>query len=257
MKPISLACSVSPSVSSTKTAYYWIWVSSSMAAMPANSSLEGAPIVPTQPWNLSDSDPYTVQDGSVLPKTLALSTKIPTQQDTAATYSNSGATIESVVPYLTCRGTGPAQVFAGSRPSPQNPFQISCQETSVSGQPDAMEYSVSGSGTVRELLSPFTIPPDHYAMIYLDNMGQLKVVESLSIREHGTFFSSELREKFLGRLVLRNLGYHGVCSRYCPYCLVAQLTSLLNRTPTSFGHIQPSPGHVQLPPSQTPQGFCL
>ncbi|KAH1486640.1 hypothetical protein LV164_001527 [Aspergillus fumigatus] len=178
--------------------------------MPANSSLEGAPIVPTQPWNLSDSDPYTVQDGSVLPKTLALSTKIPTQQDTAATYSNSGATIESVVPYLTCRGTGPAQVFAGSRPSPQNPFQISCQETSVSGQPDAMEYSVSGSGTVRELLSPFTIPPDHYAMIYLDNMGQLKVVESLSIREHGTFFSSELREKFLGRLVLRNLGYHGL-----------------------------------------------
>jgi hypothetical protein len=187
-----------------------------MAAMPANSLLERAPIIPTQPWNLSDSDPYTVQDGSVLPNTLALSTKIPTQQDTAATYSNSGATIESVVPYLTCRGTGPGQVFAGSRPSPQNPFQVSCQEmsTSVLGQPDTMEYSVSGSGTVREPSSPFTIPPDHYAMIYLDNMGQLRVVESLSIREHGTFFSSELREKFLGRLVQRNLGYHGVCSMW-------------------------------------------
>jgi hypothetical protein len=184
--------------------------------MPANPSLEGAPIVPTQPWNLSDSDPYTVQDGSVLPITLALSTKIPTQQDTAAAYSNSGATIESVVPYLTCRGTGPGQVFAGSRPSPQNPFQVSCQEmsTSVSGQPDTVEYSVSESGTFRELSSPFTIPPDHYAMIYLDNMGQLRVVESLSIREHGTFFSSELREKFLGRLVLRNLGYHGVSSMW-------------------------------------------
>lgn len=46
--------------------------------------------------------------------------------------------------------------------------------------------------------SSINIPYAHYAMIYLDNMGRLKVTESPSIQEqNGTVFTPEVRERFL------------------------------------------------------------
>jgi hypothetical protein len=48
------------------------------------------------------------------------------------------------------------------------------------------------------VLSSINIPYAHYAMIYLDNMGRLKVMESPSIQEQNeTVFTTEVREKFL------------------------------------------------------------
>ncbi|EAL91127.1 DUF2841 domain-containing protein [Aspergillus fumigatus Af293] len=46
--------------------------------------------------------------------------------------------------------------------------------------------------------SSINIPYFHYAMIYLDNMGRLKVMESPSIQEQNeTVFTTEVRERFL------------------------------------------------------------
>ncbi|KAH2221182.1 hypothetical protein KXW71_002110 [Aspergillus fumigatus] len=46
--------------------------------------------------------------------------------------------------------------------------------------------------------SSINIPYTHYAMIYLDNVGKLKVVESPSIQEQNeTVFTPEIRERFL------------------------------------------------------------
>ncbi|GFF98645.1 hypothetical protein IFM53868_09894 [Aspergillus udagawae] len=46
--------------------------------------------------------------------------------------------------------------------------------------------------------SSINIPYAHYAMIYLDNMGRLKVMESPSIQEQNeTVFTTEVRERFL------------------------------------------------------------
>jgi hypothetical protein len=46
--------------------------------------------------------------------------------------------------------------------------------------------------------SSINIPYVHYAMIYLDNMGRLKVTESPSIQEQNeTVFTTEVRGRFL------------------------------------------------------------
>jgi hypothetical protein len=46
--------------------------------------------------------------------------------------------------------------------------------------------------------SSINIPYAHYAMIYLDNMGNLKVMGSPSIKEQSeTVFTPEVRESFL------------------------------------------------------------
>jgi hypothetical protein len=49
--------------------------------------------------------------------------------------------------------------------------------------------------------SSINIPYAHYAMIYLDNMGRLKVMECPSIQEqNGTVFTPEVCERFLEAL---------------------------------------------------------
>jgi hypothetical protein len=46
--------------------------------------------------------------------------------------------------------------------------------------------------------SSINMPYAHYAMIYLDNMGNLKVMESPSIQDQSeTVFTPEVRERFL------------------------------------------------------------
>jgi hypothetical protein len=55
--------------------------------------------------------------------------------------------------------------------------------------------------------SSINIPYAHYAMIYLDNMGKLKVMESPSIQEQNeTVFTPEVRERFLETLAAK-VGY--------------------------------------------------
>ncbi|KAL4890364.1 hypothetical protein BDV59DRAFT_97272 [Aspergillus ambiguus] len=56
--------------------------------------------------------------------------------------------------------------------------------------------------------TPFSLPFAHYALIYMDNMGKLKVSESPSIREqHDTLFTPDVREKFL-EILGPKIGYH-------------------------------------------------
>jgi hypothetical protein len=58
--------------------------------------------------------------------------------------------------------------------------------------------------SVRSLIN---IPYAHYAMIYLNNMGKLKVMESPSIQEQNeTVFTPEVCERFLETLVAK-VGY--------------------------------------------------
>jgi hypothetical protein len=55
--------------------------------------------------------------------------------------------------------------------------------------------------------SSINIPYAHYAMIYLDNMGKLKVMESLSIqKQNGTVFTTEVCESFL-EILGAKIGY--------------------------------------------------
>lgn len=56
--------------------------------------------------------------------------------------------------------------------------------------------------------SPVRIPFAHYALIYLDNEGKLKVDESASIQEqNSTIFTSEVRQNFL-EILGERIGYH-------------------------------------------------
>jgi hypothetical protein len=56
--------------------------------------------------------------------------------------------------------------------------------------------------------SSFRPPYTHYAMIYLDHDGKLKVDESSSIQEHNaTVFSPEVRQNFL-EILGERIGYH-------------------------------------------------
>jgi hypothetical protein len=55
--------------------------------------------------------------------------------------------------------------------------------------------------------SSINIPYAHYAMIYLDNMGRLKVMESPSIqKQNGTVFTTEACERFL-EILGAKIGY--------------------------------------------------
>lgn len=64
--------------------------------------------------------------------------------------------------------------------------------------------------------SSMDLPYPHYALIYLDGTGKLKVSESSSIREqNGTVFTPEVRERFLEALGTR-IGYHKPMLRRVP-----------------------------------------
>ncbi|PLB53679.1 hypothetical protein P170DRAFT_346625 [Aspergillus steynii IBT 23096] len=64
--------------------------------------------------------------------------------------------------------------------------------------------------------SSMNLPYPHYALIYLDTSGKLKVSESSSIREqNGTVFTPEVRERFLEVLGTR-IGYHKPMLRRVP-----------------------------------------
>lgn len=57
------------------------------------------------------------------------------------------------------------------------------------------------------------LPYEHYAMIYLDSEGKLKVHESTSIQEqHSTVFTPEVRQNFLEILGDR-IGFHQPVAR--------------------------------------------
>ncbi|KAH3318258.1 hypothetical protein KXW17_009928, partial [Aspergillus fumigatus] len=67
----------------------------------------------------------------------------------------------------------------------------SCMQDDVNGWDNVPPMGLS-------VRSSINIPYAHYAMIYLDNMGRLKVTESPSIQEqNGTVFTPEVRERFL------------------------------------------------------------
>lgn len=73
--------------------------------------------------------------------------------------------------------------------------------------------------------SSFNVPYPHYAMIYLDNMGKLKVSESASIREqNGTVFSSDVRTKFL-EILGAKVGYQKPLIRRKSDLMVSKLNA--------------------------------
>lgn len=58
------------------------------------------------------------------------------------------------------------------------------------------------------LRPPFNLPFAHYALIYYDNMGKIKVSESPSIQEqHCSVFTPDVREKFL-EIIGPKIGYN-------------------------------------------------
>jgi hypothetical protein len=68
------------------------------------------------------------------------------------------------------------------------------------------------------------VPFAHYALIYLDNTGKLKVAESPSIQEQSrSVFTPEVRERFL-EILGSKIGYHKpMIRRMC--CEHARLSS--------------------------------
>lgn len=61
--------------------------------------------------------------------------------------------------------------------------------------------------------SAFRLPYAHYAMIYLDNEGKLKVDESASIQEqNSTVFTPDVRQNFL-EILGERIGYHQPVAR--------------------------------------------
>ncbi|KAK9588383.1 hypothetical protein V6Z90_005469 [Aspergillus fumigatus] len=76
----------------------------------------------------------------------------------------------------------------------------SCMQDDVNGWDNVPPMGLS-------VRSSINIPYAHYAMIYLDNMGRLKVTESPSIQEqNGTVFTPEVRERFL-EILGAKIGY--------------------------------------------------
>jgi len=63
--------------------------------------------------------------------------------------------------------------------------------------------------------SSFRLPYAHYALIYLDNEGNLKVDESASIKEqNSTVFTPEIRQNFL-EILGERIGYQQPVRRKC------------------------------------------
>ncbi|KAH2461412.1 hypothetical protein KXV71_005361 [Aspergillus fumigatus] len=76
----------------------------------------------------------------------------------------------------------------------------SCMQGDVNDRGNVLTMGLS-------VRSSINIPYAHYAMIYLDNMGRLKVMESPSIQEQNeTVFTTEVRERFLEILGLSAAG---------------------------------------------------
>ncbi|GIJ92734.1 hypothetical protein Asppvi_002012 [Aspergillus pseudoviridinutans] len=109
-----------------------------------------------------------------------------------------------------------------------------------------MQDDVNGWDNVppmgKSVRSSINVPYAHYAMIYLDNMGRVKVIESPSIqKQNGTVFTTEVRERFL-EILGAKIGYQRP--------MVRRL-SAAGATPYSYDPQQPL-GH--LPYRQTKQG---
>ncbi|GIJ84928.1 hypothetical protein Asppvi_003783 [Aspergillus pseudoviridinutans] len=68
---------------------------------------------------------------------------------------------------------------------------VSCMQDDVNSWDNVLPMGKS-------VCSSINIPYAYYAMIYLDNMGRLKVIKSPSIQKHnGTVFTTEVCERFL------------------------------------------------------------
>ncbi|KAH1912422.1 hypothetical protein KXW47_007989, partial [Aspergillus fumigatus] len=76
----------------------------------------------------------------------------------------------------------------------------SCMQDDVNDQDNVLPMGLS-------VRSSINIPYAHYAMIYIDNMGRLKVIESPSIQEQNeTVFTTEVCERFL-EILGAKIGY--------------------------------------------------
>jgi len=111
-------------------------------------------------------------------------------------------------------------------------------------------YLVQSLTLLQPMMTPtrstFRLPYAHYAMIYLDNEGKLRVDESPSIQEQSsTIFTPQVRQNFLD-ILGEKIGFHQPSSHRKPYLLYyyAQLPSdSCNRY---YGHLAsprpPPPG---------------
>ncbi|KAF4233527.1 hypothetical protein CNMCM6805_009184 [Aspergillus fumigatiaffinis] len=163
--------------------------------------------------------------------------------DMAATYPISDAFGESVAHGLTRRVMDPLWPLTSGQVEPGSPFRpqgtpIFASGPSVGVGYPAREtenmmsqngfnavkeevlprYSVSGYATVEQplpslpgvctmwerVLTSFKITFEHYAMIYLDHVGQPRVVESPPIQGHGTVFTFEAKKKTFMEILERS-----------------------------------------------------
>ena len=74
---------------------------------------------------------------------------------------------------------------------------------------DAIEHQLT---PIQPMMTPsrssFRLPYAHYALIYLDSEGKLKVDESSSIQEqNSTIFTPEVRQNFL-EILGERIGFH-------------------------------------------------
>lgn len=87
--------------------------------------------------------------------------------------------------------------------------------------------------------SSFRLPYAHYALIYLDSEGKLKVEESPSIQEqNSTVFTPEVRQNFL-EILSERIGFHQPVVRRM-YFLAVNIDALSNTAHRHVGCI-PSP----------------
>ena len=74
----------------------------------------------------------------------------------------------------------------------------SAMKRSFSALQESQELKVAHQPDMSTSQPSFTLPYDHYAMVYIDHEGNLKVRESQSIQEHeSSVFTLEVRQNFL------------------------------------------------------------
>lgn len=100
--------------------------------------------------------------------------------------------------------------------------------------------------------SSFRLPYAHYALIYLDSEGKLKVDESPSIQEqNSTVFTPEVRQNFL-EILGEKIGFHQPITRRMWSLIEPALVPLADLTLRHLGSIA-SPR--QTPPRERPWYF--
>ncbi|KAL4913068.1 hypothetical protein BDW62DRAFT_205873 [Aspergillus aurantiobrunneus] len=125
--------------------HVWSQPATPIAAMPTNSSLPGAPTVPSQSQPLSPTSPYTIQaDGSVWQMTPTRSMTFPTQPNMTAPYTTSpGGFAQQMPTDLKRRVTSPGHGYPTGHMNPQSTppdLQGAPVPVSYAAQPASMGY---------------------------------------------------------------------------------------------------------------------